>query len=378
MKPWELTASLQQRVAPVYQVTGEEDFLRDEAVAAIQHAVLGAGDDGSGLAPFNAARLYGDETDAAEILAAAAEAPVFATQRVVLVKAADKLPAREGEAVIPYLKNPCESTVLVFTGVKVDGRTKFGQALKEAAVVVDCSPLPDAQLSGWVQAQANRLGLRLTAAAVQLLMDLGGLYGIRGELEKLAAFVPAGQTADMADVERIKGGEPGASVFDLAEAIGRQDRERVLRILRRNVEAGEAPLRILGSLAWQYRRLWRVKELSEERQHEGQIAKAVGLPPFRVREMLGQVRFYPTAHLRRALAGMFDTDSALKGGSAGAGERVLERLLLRLCDDLAEATGARQGPARAGHTAPPPAPAGPRTRTISNVRSVRPGQPPRR
>ncbi len=364
MKSWELAASLQKQVAPVYQVTGEEDYLRDEAVSAIQRAVLGAADDGSGLAPFNATRLYGDETDAAEILAAAAEAPVFATQRLVLVKAADKLLAKEGEALIPYLKNPCESTALVFTGVKVDGRTRFGQALKDAAVVVDCSPLPDAQLSGWIQAQAKRLGVRVTDAAVQLLMDLGGLYGIRGELEKLAAFVPAGKTADVADVERIKGGEPDASVFDLAEAIGRQDRERVLRILRRNVEAGEAPLRILGSLAWQYRRLWRVKELSEERQHEGQIAKAVGLPPFRVREMLGQVRSYPTAHLRRAFAGMFDADSALKGGSAGAGERVLEALLLRLCDDLAEPAGQ--------------SPAGTRTRTISNVRSVRPGQPLRR
>jgi DNA polymerase-3 subunit delta len=265
----------------------------------------------------------------------------------------------------------------VFTGVKMDGRTRFGQALKDAAVVVDCSPLPDAHLSGWIQAQANRLGVRVTDAAVQLLMDLGGLYRIRGELEKLAAFVPEGKTADVAEVERVKGGEPDASVFDLAEAIGRQDRAQVLRILKRNLEAGEAPLRILGSLAWQYRRLWGVKELTGQKRSEGEIAKALGIHPFRVREMLAQVRLYPAAHLRRAFFWMFETDSALKGGSAGAGDLVLESLLLRLCDDVAENARARPvgpTPPAVGATRPGTG----RVRPISNVRNVRSDRPSRR
>ncbi len=377
MKAFELASAIQKHgVAPLYQVTGEDDYLRDEAVDAIKAVVLGSTDDeGHGLAPFNFTKLYGDETDAAEILASAAEAPVFAAQRLVVVKAAEKLPAREGEALIPYLKAPCESTALVFAGVKLDGRTKFGQALKDKAVLVDCSSLPDAQLSSWILSQANRLGLRLNDDAVLLLKELGAtsLYRIKGELEKLAAFVPAGQTAGVSEVERIKGGEPGASVFDLAEAIGRQDRERALRILRRNLEAGEAPLRILGSLAWQYRRLWRVKDLFQQRRSEADIARAVGLPPFRVREMLGQARLYSMAHLHRAFAWMFETDSALKGGSAGAPERVLDSLVLRLCDDVAEKAGPRapgpQQPARTGAA---------RTRPISNVRSVRPAQPSKR
>lgn len=376
MKAYELASAIQKHgVAPLYLVTGDEDYLRDEAVAVINTAVLGPGTGDGDLAPFNFASVYGDETAAVEILAFAAEAPVFATQRLVLVKAAEKLPAREGEALIPYFKAPCESTSLVFVAPKLDGRLKFVQALKEKAVTVECSPLPDALLSEWIQREAARLGLRLNDDAVLFLKELTGasLYRLKRELEKLAAFVPAGQTAGPAEVERIKGGEPGASVFDLAEAIGRQDRERALRILVRNLEAGEAPLRMLGSLAWQYRRVWRVKDLIQQRRSEAEISRLLGMQPYRVREAVAQTRLFSEAHLRRAFTWIFETDSDLKGGSAGAPERVLESLVLRLCDDVARATGrgsaAPQQPARTGVA---------KTRSIPNVRSVRPGQPSKR
>lgn len=385
MKAYELAAAIQkQGVAALYQVIGEEDYFRDEAMSVIQAAVLGASiADGQGMDAFNFTRLYGDETDAAEILAAATEVPVFATQRLVIVKAADKLPAREGEALIPYLKAPCESTALVFVAPKVDGRTKFGQALKAKAVTVECSSLPDALLSDWIQSEAGRLGVRLSDDAVLLLKEVGGmsLYRLKRELEKLAAFVPAGQTAGVAEVELVKGGEPGASVFDLAEAIGRRDRERALRILVRNLEAGEAPLRILGSLAYQYRRLWKVKDLFQQRRSEADISRLVGVQPYRVRDAVAQAKLFSDAHLQRAFSWMFETDSALKGGSAGAPERVLDSLALRLCEDVAAGSGpgpGRLASPRSSAPQPPTRPGAARTRPISNVRSVRPGQPPTR
>ncbi len=281
----ELTAALAKgEPAPVYAVLGEEAYLRDRAVAALKAAV-GGGDE-RGIEAFNLDLLYGDECGAADILARATEAPVFAARRLVLIKAADKLPAREGEALVPYLKAPCDSTILVLVAGKLDGRTKFGQAVAKHAVAVDCSRLPAGQLPAWIKEEARAVGVPLTEDAVHLLAELAGdsLALARRELEKLAAYVPRGRPAGPADVEALRGGEPGASVFDLSSAIAAGARAQALRILARNFEAGEAPVRILGSLVWQYRQICCGRGVRRRRPRECSACRPIawpGSPPWR-------------------------------------------------------------------------------------------------
>lgn len=345
MKPHELPASLKQKgIAPLYLVGGDEDYLRDQAVAAIKAAVLGGtggggadnpAAEGGGLDVFNEDLLYADESEAAEILARAGSVPVFAARRLVLVKSTEKLPVRDGEALLPYLQAPCETTTLVFVaGKKLDERRKFTQALYKAATVVDCASLPEPQLPEWIRREAGLAGVRVNDEAVLLLRDLavslkeaagGSLYLIRRELEKLAAYVLEGRIAGSADVAALRGVEPGASVFDLTAAIGARDRGRVLRILARNLEAGEDPLRILGALAWQYRRIWKSKEQPRQWGRESDVS-----------------RFFPDARLRAAFRLFPETDSKLKGAAGGSKALVLETLLLALCAGT-EARGTSAG-----------------------------------
>src|SRR5262249_54529206 len=136
----QLHASLKQEgLFPLYLVVGDDDLLRDMAVATLKTAVLGEhGDD------FNCDLFYGDEASGGEIAACASEIAVFASRRMVVVKAADKLPAREGEALLPYLQAPNDTTTIIFSASKLDGRLKFSQALARAAVMVECAPPTDA------------------------------------------------------------------------------------------------------------------------------------------------------------------------------------------------------------------------------------------
>lgn len=356
----QLESALKQRPAgPLYLVVGEEDLLRDRALAALKAAVLGESGD------FNYDLFYGDEAGGADIRNCASEMPVFAERRLVVVKTAEKLSAKESEALLDYLKEPVETTTLVFMSPKLDGRLKFSQALARTAVTIDCSLLHDAQLTPWVTRDAERLGIRLEEHANQLLKEVSGgsLYGVRRELEKLASYVPPDRTATAADVHVLRGVEPGASVFDLTLAIAEGDRGRVLSILARNLEAGEAPLRILGSLAWQYRRLWKVKELMASGGREGEVARTLRMDPMKIRTFLG--RFSDT-HLQAALHLFLEADGNLKGGSSGHPKMILERVLLRLCALVTSATpdSPRRSPAPAGRV---PA------RVVSNVRTIKSG-----
>lgn len=364
VSPAQLSSALKQGPpAPVYLVVGEEDLLRDEAVATLKAALLGEGGE------FNFDAFYGDEAEGSEILTCASEVPVFAERRVVLVKNAEKLPAREAEKLLAYLGAPVESTALVCVAVKLDGRLKFSQALTRAAVTVDCSPLRDMQLGPWLGRDAQRLGLRLDEKAVDVLKETcgGSLYAARREMEKLASYVAADRPATADDVYQLRGVEPGASVFDLTLAIADGHRGRVLSILARNLEAGEAPLRILGSLAWQYRRIWKVKEQIRDGGREGEAARTLRMDPLKVRAFLSR---FSDEHLQHALRLFLEADGQLKGGSSSQPKMTMERLLLQLCRFT---TGG--APAEAPRR--PPAPSGRGSaRVVSNVRTITSGKRP--
>ncbi|MBL8036087.1 MAG: DNA polymerase III subunit delta [Nitrospira sp.] len=355
----QLESSLkQQGPGCLYLVVGEEDLLRDSAVNALTQAVLGQEGDA-----FNYEQFYGDEARGADIRNSVAAIPVFAARRLVVVKAAEKLTARESELLLDCVNTPVESTTVVFVSSKMDGRLKFSQALARSAVVVDCSPLREAQLPAWIGCEAERVGLRLEEAAAQLLQEVCGasLYSVRRELEKLASYVPPDRAVTAVDVYQLRGMEPGASVFDLALAIAEGRRGRVLSILARNLDAGEAPLRILGSLAWQYRRIWKVKESLAQGGREGEAARNLRMDPWKVRTFLNR---FPEAHLEQAIRLFLDADNQLKGGSSIRPKLVLERVLLALC---AEPAGTRIEP-----TPPPQAqPKRGTTRSVSNVRTIK-------
>ncbi len=352
------SALKQQGLGSLYLVVGEEDLLRDSALASVKRAVLGnEGDE------FNYELFYGDEAGGADIRNSVAAVPVFAERRLVVVKAAEKLNARESELLLDCVKNPIDSTTLVFVSPKLDGRLKFSQALARAAIVIDCSPLRDAQLPAWIAREAERVGLRLEEAASQVLQESCGssLYGVRRELEKLASYIPSDRSVTAHDVHLLRGMDPGASVFDLTLAIAEGRRGRALSILARNLEAGEAPLRILGSLAWQYRRLWKIKDSLANGGREGEVARTLRMDPWKVRSFLD---WFSEPHLQAALRLFLDTDGRLKGGSGSRPRIVLERVLLKLCEDTAD---------RRAELAPCP-PASPKrvpARVVSNVRTIK-------
>jgi DNA polymerase III subunit delta len=354
----QLTTQLAQGVvAPIYLLLGEEDLLRDTALSQLKQSLLGDGGD-----DFNCDLFYGDEAEGTEIASCASEVAVFAPRRLVIVKATDKLPAKQCDALLAYIKEPNESTTLIFVASKLDGRLKFTQGLLRGAVVVDCAPPKDAQLGPWLKQEAHRAGVRIEEDAIHLLKEAcgGSLYSVRREIEKIASYVSADRTVTAEDVAVLRGTEPGASVFDLAAAIGSKNRGKALAILARNLEAGEAPLRILGSLAWQYRRLWKVKELMRQGGREGEAARTLRMDPYRVRPFLGQ---FPEASLQGALKAFLEADGKLKGGSGGRPAMVLDRLILQLCD-RPQASGAK--PEKAAPTIARPA----RTKTLSNVRTI--------
>ena len=349
MKVHELHSQItRQGLSPLYLVMGEEPYFRDQALAILRLAAqegrsLQSSGDSNAHDPsqmFHVDVVYGDETDASEILAISEEASFFSLKRILIIKRADKLSARDGEALMSYFQAPNETTTLVFAGAKLDGRTKWVQDLKKRATVVECPPLFENQRAGWVTQKAQELGLPLENSALDVLKDqvAEGLYGTAGELEKLVAFMPEGHRVSAQDVERVRGKPPGISVFDWSDAVARGDHGRALDIVAKNLETGEAPLRMLGAFLWQMRRVWKTKGLMEEGKDPEQAARQAGIHPYQSREFVQQVQLWKEPRLRQAWELFAQADAALKGMQASRPKLILDELVIQLCQ--ARKTGA--------------------------------------
>ena len=344
MKPHELKGAIQRDgLAQLYLIVGEDAYIRDSAIAMIRAAARkqsnptptsheGPSSSETTEEFFNYDVLYGDETDALEVLTIVQEMSFFVARRLVIMTWAEKLPTREGDRLMPYFQNPTDTTTLVIVGSKLDGRLKWVQQLKKQAVVVDCAPLYENQRIGWVTQQAAQAGIQLEENALQILKELAadGLYVTNTEIEKLSTYLPLGACGTTQDVEAIRGMEPGASVFDLSEAMGAGDSGRALQIVAKNLEVGEAPLRILGALIWQVRRIWKAKDLLQQGVAQSQVAKQVGIPPFRTAGFIRQVQQWTEPQLRLAWEWFCRADSALKGSASSSPKRILDGLVISL------------------------------------------------
>ncbi len=318
--------------APVYLFLGEEEFLLDSCLAALKKSTLK-----DAAEAFNYDLVFGEDSDAQEILTFCETLPVFASRRLVAVKHIDKLRPRSLDALQAYVIDPVASTCLALIGTKLDGRSKATQTLKKSAVLVECAPLLSRDIPRWIRQYSATIGLRIDEPGIVLLTSACGrdLYTVKHELDKLATYLTPHTHATLADIQALLAGESIDSVFEICNAIGRRDLASALLTMRATIEAGEPPLRLLALLTTQFRQLWKVKSLTQDvngtRLTPDALAKTAGLSSFRVKSLLTQVGQFTTNDLRAAFASIAEADSRLKGFGGQPPVIVLDALVIALC-----------------------------------------------
>jgi DNA polymerase-3 subunit delta len=312
---------------PVYLVVGDDDRLVSGVVDALSSSIE------EDLRAFNYERFYA--TDKGVLPAAAIEAahvlPMMSPRRIVVVLRAEawlkpkRPPApetqEEGEAqpsdepadksalapFTEYLKAPVESTVLVLVATEVNRSLTAVKALLKSAAVVECWGLgegtrggPVRQGAAVVKEAASAAGRNVEPAAAQLLSERSGgdIAKLRADLDHVLLFVQGKQAITVADVEAVVSGhETVQDPWAMVNAIERGNAAEALRLLGISLEEGEAPLKILGQLAW-----W-------------------------VRDKLSRVR---PQQAPAAVQAVFRTDQDMKS-SGGEPRVLLERLVMELC-----------------------------------------------
>ena len=314
---------------PVYVLVGTERLLIERVVDAVRKAV-----DSMGAPGFNVEVFDGKGLDAARVISAARTLPMIADTRLVLVRHVDAMTPTEQTNLAEYLNDPSESTCLVATATKLDGRAKLAKAAKKEGVLIDAKPLRGRELREFIRAEATAREHNIAPQAIEALLDAVGddLAAIDDAMERLSLFVGAGQRIDadavMMCVTRIR----VESIWSLVDAIGLKDRRKGIAAAQSLLDDREPPLRLLAMVARQLRIVARMREALSEGLRPQDAAKRAGAPPFKASDLTESARRFTADSLGRAFTLIAETDRALKG-SKRPPDVILQDAVLELCAD---------------------------------------------
>jgi DNA polymerase-3 subunit delta len=329
LKYQDLISSLKQgKILPLYLFFGEEEFLIQEAVDLIINMVVDPG-----ARDFNFNTLYCKDTSASELVNLCQTLPFMSEKRLVIAKEINAFKAGDLEELIPYLNDPSPSTcLLLLSSQERYDKKSVTSAVEAHGAVSRFYALLDREIIAWIEAWARTRGLVIQRDAAQFLLQTLGndLQKIGNELEKVLISVKEKKAITFDDVKTVAGDFREYSSFDLAAALGQKDREKSFLILSRLVQEGEAPVGLLGSIAWNFRRLMQAKAMETSGMGPDDITKKLRVIFHQAGLFKEQMRRYSLDELREVFAVMLATDKALKSSGLN-GRLVLERMILRLC-----------------------------------------------
>jgi|GEM_PF-6632070 len=333
MKYSEFLKAVQEgKVSPVVTFLGEENFLKDRALATVLNRFLDADS-----RPFNYRSFVGEEIKDTAFLDEASTMPMFGDWKVVYVRnasALEKIIGRVKDYLEQYLNQPSSGTLVIFDLNKWEGSSKLKAILSKKTMVVEFQPLSEKEIPSWVNGHMRSLSFQIEPAAVQALTERLGvdLQKLSSELEKLMLYRQSERKITLQDVEDTVVPVPTAKVWSWTEALLDQDSHKSVQLLQDLMGQGEQPIYCVALLAKQYEKMILAKEMVLQKLPQATIAQKINKPVYFLSKYLTQLSRFRMDDLVKAVEVLSFADRALKSGIAKEDRTILELMTLQLCN----------------------------------------------
>lgn len=303
-------------------VTGPEEFLNERTVDAVRTAVRGHD------AEAECSEAIGGDLSLATLGELAAPS-LFSSTRCIVVRALENLPDESVAGLLDYCAAPADDVALVL--VHGGGQKGAGVLAKLRKVPtvneVKSQPLKPSEFARFLGAEARSHGARIDADAADFLVQAVGqdLRSLAAAASQLANDFP-GEPLSVEKVKRYFGGRAEAKSFAVADAAFNGRRALALEELRWALDGGTPPVLITSAFAGGVRGLARYAA-APRGMREADLAREVGVPPWKLRTLREQSRAWTDTGLARAITAIARADADIKGAAHDA-SYTLERLVL--------------------------------------------------
>lgn len=245
----------QQKLLPVYLISGDEPLLTGEAADAIRASARAAG--------FTERETHFMErgADWNDVRASANNLSLFAERRIVEIRMPTGKPGTAGGAALVSLleiKDPDRLLLILTPRLDRDAQgAEWVRGVEATGGWVQVWPVEMSRFVGWLRARCRRLKLNAEDDALELLAERteGNLLAAHQEIEKLRLLV-RGDRVTLEDVLNSVADSARFDVFKLGESVLSGDAERTLRMLDGLRAEGVEPTLVLWSLSKAVRDLW--------------------------------------------------------------------------------------------------------------------------
>ena len=286
MTPDDLTKLLKQidkgQTEPFYFLYGPETFYQTEVIQALIKKWITEDNRDFNLETFDAR-----ESTVSHWLGSARTLSFVGGTKLVVVRNLHEAVQQDQDAqtLIDYAQSPIPEACVVVTADKVDRKRKLFKTLTKLKTAVACEAPKENE--HWLRKRAEEAGFSLSSDAARFLINrVGPRPGILAkELEKTLLYAGKNKSVSERDVAELVGESKLENVFALTDALKTKNPEKALRLLNNQIDHGEEPIKILGTIAWQLRMIWEVKHYQQKNLPSGQIAKVMGAHPFMVEKL---------------------------------------------------------------------------------------------
>lgn len=256
---------------------------------------------------------------------------LFSAAQVVIVDDISQLDQSMFDLMAATAMDPPETLVLILVhpgGVK--GKGLVDKLKKGKVPTADASAIKPWKLGDFVAAEAKRVKVGMDAAAVAALVEAVGqdARALAGAVEQLADDVTTGAIV-AEDVQRYFAGRAEVSGFAVADDVMAGRTADALLKLRWALETGVAPVLLTSAIANALRSVGKYHDLRSTRMPEPELARQIGVPPFKVKQLAQQARVWEPRAIATGVKAAAVADAAVKGAAHDAAF-ALERLVTEL------------------------------------------------
>lgn len=312
-------------IPPVVVISGSQAHLQQEALARLRTLVIA--DEETSLT-----RFAGQEVDLQTVTDELRTVSMWGDRRLVVVENADEFISDHRAALEKYVEHPAKKSVLALQVKTWPKTTRLAKQLAQVGLDIECTELKGPALSKWLQDTARdafRVALQRDAAAMLVELVGSDLGLLNQELAKLAAYVGGKKSVTADDVRGLVGDWQTETTWAMTDATRDGRLPEALLALNQLLNAGEAPLKLLGGISFVFRKLAMATELSRG-QPLDKALEAAGVFARDVSASMTYLRRIGRPRAERLLDALVTAEQGLKGGSRLPERIQMERLLTRL------------------------------------------------
>lgn len=274
-----------------------------------------------------------------DIMEDAITIPFLADTKVIIVKnprflTSEASPIKhDPTTLIKYLKNPVETTVLIFDAVghKLDDELEVVKAFKKYSYIVDTQDLEPVEYKAWVKRLFVLNNVDIRDDALTTLIEFVKKDSVRMEQEvnKLISYVGSGNKVTEDDVKELVIPSVDDAVFLLIKSIVAKDKKQVMKIYRSLVNNTQDIMSVISMISSSFVDLLSTSKLLKEGYKQGEIASLFKISNGRAYYLVNDAKNFNVSTLEEYVVKLSKLDYQIKSGQVDKNLGI-ELLLLNL------------------------------------------------